>query len=498
MKKVVIKVAIACLIVVGVGTGGYYGYKKYTASKTTIATTSYITMRASKTNLQVNIQGTGSVFAGTSRDIANSSAGEIKNLNVNVGDKVTKDSKLFTISNDSLQQAIDKAQNALDKQKLQLSNAQNTLATAEQTLADAKAAEANGTAITQTNGQTNNQGGGQGTVTVATAQAAVDKAKLDVSTAQLAVKDAERDLTSAKTTKNDATVKSPIDGLIIAKNKTTGDSIQPNTAILTVIDTNSLKVKVAVDELDIQKVKLGQKAEIKFGAIKDKTYEGTVEQIALTGTTSNNVTTYNVTVGISNPENVKLGMNANVNILIDSKENALVIPSEALIERNGKKYVMVPNSDGNTSSGAGGSAPQNNGSSQGTAPTQNNERAGSQQSQNGGSSSNSASSGQNTGSRQNGQAGQNGGYSRTTSTGNGKLVEIKTGLESQNYIEVLEGIAEGQQLLVALPQTSTNNTNNRNNMGGFGGNAGGLGGNPGGFGGNGNTNNAAKQSTGGK
>jgi HlyD family secretion protein len=482
MKKVVIKVIIACLVVVGVGTGGYYGYKKYKSTKATTATTAqYITMRATKRNLDSSIQATGAVFAGTSKDIVASSAGTLKDLNVNIGDTVTADSVLFSIANDTLQQAIDKAQNTLDKQKLALSTAKAALVTANETLAAAKTAEANGTtATTSTNGQTK-------TVTVADAQASVASAKLNVSTAELAVKDAERDLTAAKDAKNAATVKSPINGMIITKAKNTGDLAQANASILTVIDPQSFKIKVAVDELDIQKVKVGQKASIALGAITDKTYEGTVEQIALTGTTSNNVTTYDVTLGIANPENIKIGMNGTVTISIESKQNVLAIPTDALIERNGKKYVMVPSdsaAQGATSSQTS-PAPQANTGTQGNSQPQ----AGSQTSQN--TNSQTSQDGQTKPNRQNGQTGQtnqtgqgkqNAAAAGTTSganaaanttAANGKLVEIKVGLVTKTYVEVLEGISEGQTLLVTLPTTTTTTTNtNRNSMGGFTGGAG--------------------------
>jgi HlyD family secretion protein len=223
-----------------------------------------------------------------------------------------------------------------------------------------------------------------------------------------------------------------------------------------------------VDELDIQKVKAGQKAEIKLGAIADKVYEGTVEEIALTGTTSNNVTTYDVVVAISNPESVKLGMNANVSILVESKENILVIPAEALVERNGSKFVMVADST-NTSNSSSQQANTEAGGNGGKQTQNNNQSTGNSQ-----------------GMTANGRQGVNSG-NRTANAGgatasSGKLVAIKTGIENQNYIEVTEGLTEGQQILVSLPQTSTStNQSTRNTfstgVGGFGGGAGVMGGN---------------------
>ncbi|MBC2397837.1 hypothetical protein HGG79_08625 [Clostridium tetanomorphum] len=105
-------------------------------------------------------------------------------------------------------------------------------------------------------------------------------------------------------------------------------------------------------------------------AIKDKVFEGTVEYISQVGNSSNNVTTYDVTVGIKNPTNIKIGMNSNVNILVQSKVNALVIPAEALIKKNENKYVMVASSENNTGSSK---ASDNNSSNKEAKDSQSNE-----------------------------------------------------------------------------------------------------------------------------
>lgn len=197
---------------------------------------------------------------------------------------------------------------------------------------------------------------------------------------------------------------------------------------------------------------MGQKAQIKFDAIKDKTYEGTVETIAQVGTTENNVTSYDVVVGIAKPEGIKLGMNANVTIQVESKENALVIPAEALVESNGKKFVRVESTDSSSSN----SNTQTNNMKEDKAEVPS-----------------EISQGQNknvqTTNGTQGVKNTQSGNSRQSIAGSGRLVEIKTGLENENYIEVVQGLTEGQKILITLPQTnSTSNNNSRNNMGGFG------------------------------
>ncbi len=444
MKSKIVKAIIACVIVLGVGFGGYYGYNKVFAKKPVTASVQYMTVTAKKTNLQVSVQGTGAAYAAITKDVIPNNNGTLKDLTVKVGDTVTSGQKLFTSDSDDLRKAVTTAQNSLSKQNISL-----------QSDLDTQAAQAAAAAAAQTP-----QAGGQNGQSGSQSSAKVDDNKIAMD--RLNVSDAKNQLSYANQQVSKMTVTAPIGGIITAVNNTNGDSVQQSKAVLTIVDTSSMKVKVAVDELDIEKIKQGQKAEVKFDAIKDKTYEGSVETIAQTGTTSNNVTTYDVVVAIKDPSGIKLGMNANVNIQVESKDNALVIPSEAIIDRNGNKFVMVANSDN--------SSPNANGTN--NAAQSNNQQ---NQSNNTQPSANGNGQGRNR-NGQNGQGARNGAFGGAAYSGTSKQVQIKTGMENENYVEVTEGLTEGEKVLVQLPQASstTNNNNNRNNLGGFG--AGGFGG----------------------
>jgi len=441
VKSKIVKALIACIIVLGVGFGGYYGYNKVFAKKPVTASVQYMTVTAKKTNLQVSVQGTGAAYAAVTKDVIPNNNGTLKDLTVKVGDTVTAGQKLFTSDSDDLRKAVTTAQNNLSKQNISL-----------QADLDTQAAQA---AVAQTP-----QAGGQNGQTSSQSSAKVDDNKIAMD--RLNVSDAKNQLNYANQQVAKMAVTAPIGGIVTVVSNSNGDSVQQSKAVLTIVDTSSMKVKVSVDELDIEKIKQGQKAEVKFDAIKDKTYEGSVETIAQTGTTSNNVTTYDVVVAIKDPAGIKLGMNANVNIQVESKDNALVIPSEAIIDRNGNKFVMVANSDNSSANpnGTNNAAQSNN---------QQNQSNNTQASANGNGQVRSRSG-------QNGQGARNGAYGGAAYSGTSKQVQIKTGMENENYVEVTEGLTEGEKVLVQLPQASstTNSNNNRNNLGGFG--AGGFGG----------------------
>jgi HlyD family secretion protein len=465
MKSKLIKALIICIVAVGLGTSSYFGYQKLFAAKPAVTASSYITMKANRMNLQVNIQGTGAAYADSTKEVNAGVNGTINSLGLKIGDAVKAGDTLFTIDSEQLEQNITKAQASLDKLKLQLAQVKSEQAAYKAQLeaeakarAEAEAKAKEGAEIESTsaaNAQGNNpenapgsnsgssSGNNQNTGSKVNYEAEISRLNLDIAAAQ-------KDLAAAKEALNKTTIKAPIDGLITAKAAEGGDSVQANTAVLTIMDPASTKVKVAIDELDIEKVKVGQKAEVKFEAIKGKTYEGTVENIAIMGKSSNSVTTYDVVIGIKEPSGIRFGMNANVNILVESKENALVIPVEALVESNGRKFVRV---QGNNAANNIDSQANRNG----------------EKTQDNSSGSNTTSQGQNLNNRQQ-RANRQVQAGTGSFTGMGRLVEIKTGLENENFIEVIEGVTEGQSLIVELPQTSTtnNNNNNRNGLGGLG------------------------------
>jgi multidrug efflux pump subunit AcrA (membrane-fusion protein) len=102
-------------------------------------------------------------------------------------------------------------------------------------------------------------------------------------------------------------------------------------------------VVVQVTEIDINGIQAGQPATITFNAIPNKTYAGKVIQSSLAGTVGNNSTTFSVTVQITNTDAlIKPGMAANVTIVTNKVENALLVPSTAIYtDTTGQQYVYL-------------------------------------------------------------------------------------------------------------------------------------------------------------
>ena len=91
-------------------------------------------------------------------------------------------------------------------------------------------------------------------------------------------------------------------------------------------------------------VKIGQEVKVTIDAISDTEKEpiiGTVSEIALEGTSMNSVTTYPVTISLEGNDSIKMGMNCSAEIIIESKENILTIPVEAVTTREDKYFVTL-------------------------------------------------------------------------------------------------------------------------------------------------------------
>lgn len=132
-----------------------------------------------------------------------------------------------------------------------------------------------------------------------------------------------------------ATIKSPIDGIVISRKVDEGQTVAAafSTPTFYVIanDLKKMKIEASVDEADIGEVKVGQSAEFTVDAFPDKIFNGKVELVQLEPTTIQNVVTYIVEIIIDNKD-MKLipGMTANLDIVVAKKENVLSVSNGAL------------------------------------------------------------------------------------------------------------------------------------------------------------------------
>ena len=139
---------------------------------------------------------------------------------------------------------------------------------------------------------------------------------------------------------NQTALISPIDGQVIVSSLNPGQTITTSDAVLVLSDR--LIVQADVDETDIGNVKVGQKARISLDAYPGIRVDGVVDHIYYESTLVNNVNIYHVDIlPVEVPEVFRSGMSANIDIVINEKENVLTLPLAAVRSQNGRSFVLM-------------------------------------------------------------------------------------------------------------------------------------------------------------
>jgi len=147
-------------------------------------------------------------------------------------------------------------------------------------------------------------------------------------------------LASRQSDFDDLRVKVPVDGQISSLTPRVGDRITTNQSLFRVADYGAMQITIVVDELDIAKSKIGQKAQITLDALPGRTYTGKVAKINPEGIFKNDIATFEVTVQVENPQGLMAGMNSTVNIVVQEKEG-LYVPAQAVQIKQGKASVQI-------------------------------------------------------------------------------------------------------------------------------------------------------------
>ncbi len=135
-------------------------------------------------------------------------------------------------------------------------------------------------------------------------------------------------------------VLAPIDGHVILRSIETGQTFTTQDPVLVLSDR--LTIEAQVDETDIAQIRLQQKSEVTLDAYPNEAIPAHVARIAYEAKTVNNVTTYLVSVlPESIPDFVRSGMTANISFRIDSRENVVFVPTEAIKNKDGQATVLL-------------------------------------------------------------------------------------------------------------------------------------------------------------
>ena len=173
----------------------------------------------------------------------------------------------------------------------------------------------------------------------------------DVAVAQASVDQAQVSLQEAQSQLDNAVLKAPFDGSVVAVNVEQGEWGSPGSPALIVDNTTALFVEIQVDEVDVAQLTEGQTVHLRFSALGGQTVDGTLAHIAPSATTVGGAQAYNARIAFAaGVLPVRLGMTSEVSIVAARADDALLAPNRAITadREAGRYYVTIQHADGVT------------------------------------------------------------------------------------------------------------------------------------------------------
>lgn len=263
------------------------------------------TYTAEPTLLSEVVTATGTMESVTSVDVGTQVTGIISNLMVDFNDQVTKGQLIAEIDKTVLQSELQSADATLASAKASYDYAavnyeRDKALYAEKLISDYE----------------------------------YQTSEKDYEVAKMAYQKSQADRVRAAKNLTYAEITSPIDGIVVSREVEVGQTVVSNMSVASlyvIADLDHMQVVGNVDEADIGQVKVGQNVSFTVDAYPEDTFEGTVTQVRISPTTTNNVVTYEVIVSTTNPDHKLIpGMTANLSIYTLQIENAIAVPLKAL------------------------------------------------------------------------------------------------------------------------------------------------------------------------
>jgi HlyD family secretion protein len=310
MKKILL-IAVPVLLIAGIALYIYVNRKPEI---------SYKTAKIERGTIASTVSATGNLSAVTTVQVGTQVSGTIQKIYVDYNSRVKKgqaiaeiDPSLFNASVEQSQGNFLSAEANLQKAKVALADAERTNNRNRKLLADGIISQAD----------------------YDVAETAYQSAKAGLKAAAGSVTQTRGSLMQSKTNLRYSVIRSPVDGVIISRaidvGQTVAASFQTPTLFTIAQDLTKMQIEVSVDEADISRIELDQKARFSVDSYPEQSFKGKVVQIRSAPIINQNVVTYITVVNVDNSDlKLKPGMTANVSIEVDSREDVLMLSSAAL------------------------------------------------------------------------------------------------------------------------------------------------------------------------
>jgi HlyD family secretion protein len=308
-----VAIAVAVALVAGVGVA------LYTRSHRAGAT-QYVTDAVRQGSLVVTVTATGTLQPTNQVDVGSEVSGIIDRVLVDFNSTVKAGQILAELDTQQLDARVSSADASLAVAKASLSQAEATVVETSAKVARSRELAARNIASQQSL-ETDDAAARR-------AVAAVESAKAQVTSAQAQLKDAQ-------TARSKAAIRSPIDGMVIAREIDPGQTVAATfqTPVLFKVaeDLRRMELHLDIDESDIGQVHAGQHAQFRVDAYPGRSFEAEITSVRFDPRTVNNVVTYETVLSVANPELLlRPGMTATADILIAKKDDVLLVPNRAL------------------------------------------------------------------------------------------------------------------------------------------------------------------------
>src|SRR5262245_32415841 len=315
----ILKWPVLALLLVGLIAAGTLTMR----TKTNANAPAYITEPAKRGDLNVQVAATGKLQPTNTVQVGSELSGLVEAVYVDENDKVKKGQILAKLDTSKLQDQITKSEATLASAEAKLSQTDATLKEASTNLARLR--------------EVSRLAGGKvpSQAEMATAEATLARAQADKASAEAAVAEQRATLNSDRTNLAKASIRSPIDGIVLSRavepGQTVAASLQAPTLFTIAQDLREMELKVDVDEADVGSVQNGQKATFTVDAYPNRTYTADVMSVAYGSTTNADVVSYATVLKVRNNDlSLRPGMTASAEIATASVKGTLMVPNAAL------------------------------------------------------------------------------------------------------------------------------------------------------------------------
>ncbi len=295
----------------------------YAAQQQQQAVPRFVTEPVRKGDVSRNVSADGTLQPTRQVNIGSELSGTVREVLVDVNDRVKAGQVLVVLDTAKLQDQVTSARAAL-------ATAEAQVAQARATLAESRAQLARQEEVARLSG-----GRVPSAAELDAARAAVARAEAGETSALAGVQQARATLSTNETNLAKASIRSPIDGVVLARTVDPGNAVAASLQAVTLLriaqDLRELSLEVYVDEADVGAVQVGQKATFTVSAYPNRRYPAQIQRVDFGSTKTENVVTYVTVLDVDNRDlSLRPGMTASASILAQQRQGVLLVPNAAL------------------------------------------------------------------------------------------------------------------------------------------------------------------------